>query len=452
MRSGDGASVFDTDELREVERKRQLFQGLLQKSSGAAPNMGVILEALDLDVKQDFRYCRLRQQDFSGLDLTGWDFSCAILGNDEDSAQNACFDGARVAGATFYSAKVSFSALSRAADWSKEVEAEIRRQVQTLYGREKHLRSKLIVNFGHLGEVNDASFSPDGSRIVTGSDDETARVWDAETGASLATLKGHDGSVGSASFSPDGSRIVTGADDKTARVWDAETGASLATLKGHDYAVESASFSPDGGLIVTGSGDGTARVWDAETGASLATLKGHDGSVRSASFSSDGRRVVTGSGDGTARVWDAETGASLATLKGHDGYVGSASFSPDGGLIVTGSGDGTARVWDAETGASLATLKGHDGSVRSASFSRDGSRIVTASGDETARVWDAETGDCLFAIRAVESSWAVYSGAMQLTRIGADAAPHVHKILIDEQGRRSALRPTQEEIEALING
>jgi len=129
-------------------------------------------------------------------------------------------------------------------------------------------------------------------------------VWDAATGASLAELKGHTSVVNSAAFSPDGTRIVTASDDQTARVWDAATGASLAELKGHADSVYSVAFSPDGTRIVTASWDQTARVWDAATGASLAELKGHTGSVHSAAFSPDGTRILTGSRDGTARVWD----------------------------------------------------------------------------------------------------------------------------------------------------
>ena len=81
--------------------------------------------------------------------------------------------------------------------------------------------------------VNSAVFSPDGSRVVTASRDKTARLWDAKTGAALATLSGHTDVVNSAVFSSDGSRVVTGSHDSTARLWDATTGAALATLSGH---------------------------------------------------------------------------------------------------------------------------------------------------------------------------------------------------------------------------
>jgi WD40 repeat protein len=91
--------------------------------------------------------------------------------------------------------------------------------------------------------------------------DNTARVWDARTGAALATLWGHTDEVFGATFSPDGSRVVTASADNTARLWDATTGAALATLSKHTDRVVSAAFSPDGSRVVTASLDRTARVW-----------------------------------------------------------------------------------------------------------------------------------------------------------------------------------------------
>jgi WD40 repeat protein len=150
----------------------------------------------------------------------------------------------------------------------------------------------------------------------------------------------------SAAFSPDGTRIVTGSSDNTARVWDATSGASIAELKGHANTVTSAVFSADGTRIVTASRDGMARVWDTTTGANLSELNGHSSSIESVAFSPNGTRIVTASEDDTVRVWDTATGASLAEIKGHTRSVSSATFSPDGTRIVTASQDGTARIWD----------------------------------------------------------------------------------------------------------
>ena len=195
----------------------------------------------------------------------------------------------------------------------------------------------------------------------------------AKTGEVLLTLKGHAALSVRVSFSRDGTRIVTGSGDSTAKVWDAKTGADLLTLKGHTSTIFTSSFSADGLRIVTGSADGTARVWDAKTGAEILVIGGHTNWVFSAFFNSDASRILTASRDRTARVWDAKTGMTLFTLTGHSGEVQSALFSADGSRIITGSSDGTARVWEAATGADLLTLssRGHS-SVLWAEFSLDG--------------------------------------------------------------------------------
>ena len=118
-------------------------------------------------------------------------------------------------------------------------------------------------------------------------------------------LKGHASYVLSAAFSPDGRRIATASIDQSAKLWDAETGACLLTLSGHSDLVMSVSFSPDGKRILTGSRDQTAKLWDAASGRELLTLKGHRGWVFKAAFSRDGQRIVTASGDGTAKIWEA---------------------------------------------------------------------------------------------------------------------------------------------------
>jgi WD40 repeat protein len=119
------------------------------------------------------------------------------------------------------------------------------------------------------------------------------------------------------------------------RVWDAETGTLIRTLREHEGEVKSVSFSGDGRLVASGSADRTVRVWHAETGKPLRTLRGHGSAVRSVSFSPDGRRLASGSEDGTIRVWDVLDGALLATLFATE--EGWAAFTPDGRYKVAGN-------------------------------------------------------------------------------------------------------------------
>jgi WD40 repeat protein len=106
-------------------------------------------------------------------------------------------------------------------------------------------------------------FSPDGTRILTGSDDSTAKLWDAETGQEIRTFRVHNDWVNSVAFSPDGRLVLTGMswENETVKLWDAETGQEIHTFLGHTDWVTSVAFSPDGKWILTGSGDGTARIW-----------------------------------------------------------------------------------------------------------------------------------------------------------------------------------------------
>jgi len=268
-----------------------------------------------------------------------------------------------------------------------------------------HLEQHTLI--GHRDQVTSVSWSPDGTRLATGSKDGTAKVWEAASGRELLTLKGHAGEVGavsgsandpryamSVSWSPDGTRLATGSWDSTAaKVWEAAGGRELLTLEGHAGGVSSVSWSPDGTRLATGSGDGTAKVWDASSGRELLTLKGQTGEDASVSWSPDGTRLATGGmDDGTAKVWDAAGGRELLTVKGHTNVVRSVSWSPDGQRLATGGSDGTAKVWDAASGRELLTLKGHVRSIGSVSWSPDGTRLATGSADSTAKVWDAVGG------------------------------------------------------------
>ncbi|HRI49401.1 MAG TPA: CHAT domain-containing protein [Pseudomonadota bacterium] len=257
-----------------------------------------------------------------------------------------------------------------------------------------------LVLVGHRGRLLNARYNSTGCRIVTTSEDQTARVWNAETGRLVAELRGHEARVRSATFSPDDRYILTASEDSSARVWDAETGQLVADFQGHGDKVWNAMFSPDGRRVLTASSDKTARIWEVATRHLVAEFRGHEDSVSDAAFSPDGSLIVTASWDKTACIWEAETGRLMAEMKGHTESVWRANFSPDGQLIATASTDCTARVWDVEAGRLVAECKGHAELIRDATFSPCCRRLVTASHDKTARVWEAETGRVIFELKA----------------------------------------------------
>lgn len=213
----------------------------------------------------------------------------------------------------------------------------------------------------------------------------------AEPKLELVVQTGHTSWVTSVALSGDGRRVLTGSSDQTAILWDAVSGTKLRTFQGHTAGVTSVALSGDGRRALTGSHDGSAIVWGAVGGGQLQTLRGHRTTVDSVALSGDGRLALTGSSDRTAILWDATAGAKLHTFRGHTSFVGSVALSGDGRLALTGSWDKTAVLWDTVSGAKLQTLQGHTDSIASVALSGDSRRILTA-GDGTARLWDAVAG------------------------------------------------------------
>ena len=325
-----------------------------------------------------FEYCALSNVDFNGTDLSGAIFRHCDLSR--TSLEKAKRHRTQLLYASGYKQGLSGVLVAPLLDRSEL----------------KILPKTQILN-GCVDDVTALAWSPDGSRIATGSDDGV-RVWDAVTGESLFSLE-HGSKVRSVAWSSDDGRIATGFGDGV-RVWDAVTGKELLSLEcGH--GVKSVAWSPDGSRIVTSSTFDDARVWDAVTGKELLSLeRGHG--VKSVAWSPDGSRIVGGSTFDDLRVWDAVTGKELLSL-GYGRGVESVVWSPDGSRIATGSDEGV-RVWDAVTGKELLSLeRGHG--VKSVVWSPDSSRIATGSFG-AARVWDAVTGKELLSLergRGVES-------------------------------------------------
>ena len=117
----------------------------------------------------------------------------------------------------------------------------------------------------HSHLVNSVVFSPNGQWLASGSDDNTVKIWNPNTGEQLRTLEGHDTDVTTVAFSPDGQLLASGSDDNTVKIWDPNNGELWRTLEGHGGDVKSVTFSPDGQLLASGSDDDTIKIWNLNT-------------------------------------------------------------------------------------------------------------------------------------------------------------------------------------------
>ena len=148
-------------------------------------------------------------------------------------------------------------------------------------------------------------------------------------------------------FSPGGKQVLTGSEDMTARLWDAATGLPLLAPLHHDGPVTLVAFSPDGQTVITGGWDRVARLWDSTTGRPVAPPLRHDGRLRALAISADGRTILTGSYDRTAQLWDKATGRPIGPAFRHDSQVWFVAFSPDGRTILSGGQQEVAHLWHA---------------------------------------------------------------------------------------------------------
>ncbi len=293
--------------------------------------------------------------------------------------------------------------------------------------------------------VQSVGFSPDGTKLVSGSADGSVRVWDAATGESIRSLDGFTNDVMRVRFSPDGSAIAAagGGGVSPVLVWTEATGdvaLSIDALGGG--SVRAIDFAPGGERLAGVGGDGRAFVWDLVADEVALSWPAHR-AASGIAFDATGTRIATVGGrkDGRAVVWAADSATEVAAWQ-HGGRVADVALSPDGTQVVAGADDGMVSAWstatgderfvndeafdarviayspsgdriaiadyshismvDSETGASVLRFRTPEW-MFSLAFDADGSRIASGLWDRSVHVWDAATGDPLTAIDAAHA-------------------------------------------------
>ncbi len=264
-------------------------------------------------------------------------------------------------------------------------------KIQTIDNLQQVINTSILE--GHIGDIYNVSFSPDGQTIATASEDNTAKVWNLRNlhGEKPQTLRGHENRVWNARFSPNGKTIATASWDGKVKLWQRsdQQWKCITTLKGHNGWVFSVSFSPDGKTLASVGADKIIRLWNLENYTLIDKWNsGHQKNVVSVSFSPNGQMIGTASDDKTAKLWKLN-GKELHPLKGHTNEVNGISFSLNGQMIATVSDDTTTKLWNLE-GREIRTLKGRSGKIMSASFSPDSKIVATANFGQTVSLWQLD--------------------------------------------------------------
>ncbi len=262
---------------------------------------------------------------------------------------------------------------------------------------------RLLKGFpGHNDTITAAELSDDGKQALSGSEDNTVRLWDVEKGECLRVFEGHTNTVRAVRLSLSGHFGVSAGDDRTIRLWNLGTGACLRVLEGHTGVIKDLSLGANDRYLLSAGEDKTLRLWDLETGICRRSFEGHTHWVNAGALSADGRRILSGGIDRTVRLWDAGTGASLHVIHGHEAPIEAVCIEANGGWGLSADRRGAIHVWDLTDGKCLDLLDGHEGAVHSLALSEDGRHALSGGKDGTVRLWEMRSGRCLFTYRGHE--------------------------------------------------
>ncbi|MGH9878023.1 MAG: WD40 repeat domain-containing protein [Nitrososphaerales archaeon] len=249
------------------------------------------------------------------------------------------------------------------------------------------------------------AFSPDSNVLAIENAKHAIELWNITSRIRIHTLEGHVGNITDIGFSPDGKTLVSEELDRIKILWDVATGKVIQIFLGNPAL----DFSPDGKTLVSWKFDDTTiRLWEAATGASIRKFTKHAGGIVYVTFSPDGKMLASVDMNNTIKLWDVATGAEARSLVCPANFV---DFSPDGKTLLSkrrcrGSCYDVVKLWDVATGAEIRTFTGQ---LLGAGFRPDGKTLVSWKFDDAAiKVWDVSTGTELASLVTFEDGrWVV---------------------------------------------
>lgn len=251
----------------------------------------------------------------------------------------------------------------------------------------------------HTDEITCVAISSNEDILISGSKDNSLKVWNIESGSCLCTLKGHTAPVCAIDISPNNRYVISGSYDNSIRLWELETGRCIYDMEGHEHWVEHVKFTPDGRRVISGSRDTNLRIWARKNGHRLYTLSNHTDLISTLKITPDNQYIVSASHDRSIRIWELESGQCLHNLERHTEHVKCIDCLPNKPFIVSGGWDSVLHLWDIKNGEHLRTFSGHKNWINAIRITKDGKKVISASLDKTIKVWDIETGECLATLK-----------------------------------------------------
>ncbi|KAG9304393.1 hypothetical protein G9A89_019955 [Geosiphon pyriformis] len=261
--------------------------------------------------------------------------------------------------------------------------------------------------YGHEDIVFCLDKSPDGKILVSGSKDNTARVWGVDFDEDrdkrfkcLGICIGHTEAIGAIAMSKRSSKFcITGSRDRTIKCWDLSSFKdgentrlkALYTHQAHDKDINAIAVSPNDKHFASGSQDKTAKIWSVQDGSLIGTLKGHKRGVWSVQFSPVDQSLATSSGDKSIKIWSLNDFSCLKTFEGHTNTVLKVSFITSGTQIISSGSDGLVKLWTIKSEECVTTLDNHSEKIWALTVRKDEKFVVSGGADSLINFWEDYT-------------------------------------------------------------